>query len=104
MSAQPMGKWTNSKRQPSELLGNAAALSGGLGTRLSPAVIRRMARLHRDEHAGRRRAYLSTRAQLRFYRRAILGGIDHVRDDLDLTVGRRRPAHLDGVLRGDHCR
>src|SRR6185503_3311750 len=63
-----------------------------------------MTRLHRNEYARGCRADLATGAQLRLNSRAVVGDVDRMRDEFDLAVGRRRPAHLDRVLRGHHGR
>src|SRR6185503_18466607 len=63
-----------------------------------------MTRLHRNEYARGCRADLATGAQLRLNSRAVVGDVDRMRDEFDLAVGLRRPAHLDRVLRGHHGR
>src|SRR6266851_157549 len=69
-----------------------------------PAVIRGVARLHRNEQAGRRRADLAAGMQLRFDRGAVAGDLDRVRDDLDVAVRGCRSLELDAVFRRHRTR
>src|SRR5438445_724594 len=70
----------------------------------SPAVIRRVSRLHRDERPTERGADLAASPQLRLDDGPVVGYLDRPRDELDRTARRRRASEPHRELRRDRRR
>src|SRR5438128_11849377 len=70
---------------------------------MSPAVIRGVARLHRDERPATRRAHLPAGPKLRFDDSAVLSELERPGDELDRAVRWRGAKQLHRVFGGDRA-
>src|SRR2546430_13231848 len=70
--------------------------------RMSPAVIRGVARLYRDERAATRRAPLPAGPELRLDDGSVISDFDRPGDEVDRPVRRRWAQEFHGVFSRDH--